>query len=258
VLEFLTKHIVDAYIVLLLGLQVSMIFPALNWWPHPIKWLSSLQITDKFNLLLLVFTFVLAFSTLGLWLATRNLVLDAENTAERQLRSYIYIGPFDVDLKSNADGSSTVTINPSLRVFGITPAAWVSPAWDLKIVPAWPAGQFPTLPITANRIDLVVVPPQDYHRMGKKDVTLQKIDIQSLENKTKTLLAFGRITYTDVFEKIRWTDFCAAIEWQDAKPNNAALCPGHNAADWTGHAPAMVSSTVLQIRVSPPPKGQQQ
>jgi hypothetical protein len=106
VLKFLANHIVDAYIILLLGLQASMIFPALNWWPHPIRWFSSLPRTDKFNLLLLVFTILLAFSTLGLRLATRHMVLDAENTAERQVRSYVYLG--SVDLNSELPSFRTI------------------------------------------------------------------------------------------------------------------------------------------------------
>jgi DNA invertase Pin-like site-specific DNA recombinase len=37
-------------------------------------------------------------------------------------------------------------------------AAWVSPSWDLTILPVWSPGQFPRLPITAGRSDLVAIP----------------------------------------------------------------------------------------------------
>jgi hypothetical protein len=153
----------------------------------------------------------------------------ASDTAERQLRSYVYIGSLDLDLQGNPDGSSTFKLNPSLKVFGITPAAWVSPSWDLTILPVWSPGQFPRLPITAGGSDLVAVPGGDY-RIGPKTLTLQKVDIQALQNRTKLIVSFGRITYNDVFGKPRWTDFCQSFDWDGAKTSNAELCPEHNDA----------------------------
>ena len=92
----------------------------------------------------------------------------AKDTAERQLRPYAYISTnIDTDLQTNPDGSLALTISPFLKVFGITPAAWMSPTWDVKIFPAWAEGKFPDLPIAAGRIDLVAFPNQDY-RLGSK------------------------------------------------------------------------------------------
>jgi hypothetical protein len=73
VLGFLAKHIVDAYIILLLGLQASMIFPALNWLPHPIRWVSSVPRTDKFAFIVAIFTAVLALATwVQVWAYTQS------------------------------------------------------------------------------------------------------------------------------------------------------------------------------------------
>jgi hypothetical protein len=222
-----------------------------SWSTFFVYFCSKLNVA---NSLLVFFTFILASSTVLLWLATRDLVKDAEDTAERRLRAYVYIGSFNMDLQNNLDGSSTFTVNPSLKVFSITPAAWVSPSWDLKILPAWSPGQFPALPITAGRADLVAAPGQDY-RIGAKNVTLQKIDIKSLKNRTTMIVAFGRITYNDVFGKPRWTDFCTSFDWHDANTNNAELCPEHNDSDWSGHRPPpLVISTPLNIVVSPAPQ----
>jgi hypothetical protein len=162
----------------------------------------------------------------------------------------VYIGSFHLDLQNNRDGSSTVTVNPSLKVFGSTPAAWVSPSRDLTILPVWSPGQFPKLPITAGRIDVVAVPGGDYS-IGPKTVTLQKIDIQSLKDRTKLIVSFGRITYSDVFGKPRWTDFCQSLDWQGANTSDVQTCPEHNDADWSGHPPPMVVSSPLNIRVVP-------
>ena len=54
---------VDAVIIFLLAVQASMIFPALNWWPHPVRWFRSLDSTEKFTFVVAVFTAVLALAT---------------------------------------------------------------------------------------------------------------------------------------------------------------------------------------------------
>jgi hypothetical protein len=48
----------------------------------------TLKITDT---LLVVFTFFLFLATVALWRATRDLVDDAKETSERQLRAYVYL-----------------------------------------------------------------------------------------------------------------------------------------------------------------------
>lgn len=54
---------VDAYIIFLLAAEAAMIFPSLNWWPHPIRWFRSLARADKFTLWLALFTALLTFIT---------------------------------------------------------------------------------------------------------------------------------------------------------------------------------------------------
>ena len=53
----------DAVIIFLLAVQASMIFPALNWWRHPVRWFRSLDSTEKFTFVVAVFTAVLALAT---------------------------------------------------------------------------------------------------------------------------------------------------------------------------------------------------
>jgi hypothetical protein len=88
---------------------------------------------DKLNkltgILTVVFTLILALATVLLWQATRDLVRGAEDTAERQLRAYVYIISNDISLMNNPNGSTTVTIKPILKVFGLTPAASIVPVW---------------------------------------------------------------------------------------------------------------------------------
>ena len=56
------------------------------------------RLTAIATLLLSIGTLVLAFATVMLWLSTRDLVIDAEKTAERQLRAYLYV---DLDIEAS-------------------------------------------------------------------------------------------------------------------------------------------------------------
>lgn len=127
----------------------------------------------------------------------------------------------------------------------------MSPTWDVKIFPAWAEGKFPDLPIAAGRIDLVAAPNQDY-RLGSKTVTLQKSDVDALSNRTERLVLFGRMTYSDVFEKSRWTDFCVSFGWENGTIAAAETCPGHNDADWSGRPPPMLTRIPIQITITKP------
>jgi hypothetical protein len=48
-------------------------------------------IQDNAEAIIALFTFILAFSTIFLWVATRDLVRGAKKTAEQQLRAYLAI-----------------------------------------------------------------------------------------------------------------------------------------------------------------------
>jgi hypothetical protein len=54
---------VDAYVIFLLAAFASMVFISRNWWPHPIRWFSSLARADKFTFVVAIFTVVLALAT---------------------------------------------------------------------------------------------------------------------------------------------------------------------------------------------------
>lgn len=168
------------------------------------------------------------------------------DTAERQLRAYLYVS-FNLQLKKNPDGSLTVTVTPSTNVYGVTPAAWISPAWDLKLLPASSLrAQLAAFPIIAGGSDVVEAPGQVY-AVGSKNVTLQESDIESLNNHTNVIVIFGRITYNDVFSKQRWTNFCMIFDRDDF--TNSHTCPDHNDSDWSGHPPTV--STTFTIKVNP-------
>jgi hypothetical protein len=60
-------------------------------WCRTWEWLDAEKI-------IAIFTVILGMATGFLWLATKNLVIGAEDTAERQLRAYVSISPSGVVL----------------------------------------------------------------------------------------------------------------------------------------------------------------
>ena len=118
------------------------------------RWLFD-KLNELTGVLTLVFTLIVATATVGLWRATRDLVVDAEDTARQQLRAYLYVNAKDNELVNNANGSSTVTIKPILKVFGLTPAASIVPVWYVMTEPvpssmtfSSPTMTLPIAPIT--------------------------------------------------------------------------------------------------------------
>jgi hypothetical protein len=215
---------------------------------------------DHVGNIVLVFTFVSAlaaaiFTARQAYLANKQLavardtLLVTQDTNERQLRAYLYVGPDDANLQLNADGSATFTINPSVKIFGITPAAWVSPNWDLIIMAGPVPGQLPELPLGVS--NSVEIPSQDY-RLGAKSVVLSNADMESLKTKTKVVVGFGKVRYSDVFVKPRWTEFCWMFDWKDASTINAGLCPSHNGSDWSGRPEWVGASLTLRITITNP------
>jgi predicted PurR-regulated permease PerM len=61
------------------------------------------------SIFLVAFTALLAGSTLFLYLATRNLVEGAENTAQRQLRAYVGVGAEDLGFDTPSENDPSYT-----------------------------------------------------------------------------------------------------------------------------------------------------
>jgi hypothetical protein len=82
----------------------------INWTPE--------EISAAATVVLAIVTFVLAFGTVFLWLATKKLVVSAETTAERQLRAYVFIKTVNLELVMGKPPIAHI----KLRKFGKTPA----------------------------------------------------------------------------------------------------------------------------------------
>jgi hypothetical protein len=107
----------------------------LSCWFESIDWTPE-AITAAATVVLACLTFILAFGTIFLWIATRKLVRGAEKNSERQLRAYISIVSGDV---GSAEINGAISTPPSMIAIGKRPASVIqflnsgqTPAYDME------------------------------------------------------------------------------------------------------------------------------
>lgn len=173
-------------------------FCAIDWKPE--------AITAAATVLLAFLTLTLAGGTIGLWFATRRLVRGAENTAERQLRAYIFVSD-----SSRLGGPSPA---PEFRIvvknFGQTPARngtyWVSSKIDKYNSTAGfdrpkdaGTGRFKSGPFHVSTVTGINVEPGKLRLEGDRLTDFREGKI--------AFFVFGELNYTDVFDKYKITKF---------------------------------------------------
>ncbi len=168
-------------------------FVSIDWTPE--------AITAAATVFLAILTLTLALGTFGLWLATRRLVRGAGDTAERQLRAYVFLE----NAFFEKTGADTWAIHYRIKNFGQTPAHKVEVA-DIAKVVEW-----------KNETTIIPEPDNDGMAFGSMapggdffDNDVNVADQCSLHDLTfgvKDIYLVGIIKYIDVFELRRWTRF---------------------------------------------------
>ncbi|MEA2875792.1 MAG: hypothetical protein QOF14_988 [Hyphomicrobiales bacterium] len=144
-----------------------------------------------------VFTIVLAFATGLLWKATRDLVRGSEQTAERQLRAYLYPSEGKI-IEVNGVNGPGVTIK--FKNYGQTPAHDVSFVWAIGY------GPYPIdWSVISEPKDMVKpqypVPPQRESKAIPNYLMrrLSPDQMVRLDAGTSAIYVIGEIKYRDVF-----------------------------------------------------------
>ena len=191
----------------LFAFWLFVVLPALNapapqtgegteFWPPIFGY--RLKVTDT---LVALFTALLFIATWLLWLATKKLVLGAENTAERQLRAHVYFKDAKVEYTSD-----TWKINYRIDNFGQTPAHNVRLLSVAEVVD-WTDGKPSKIPIP-DRVETLgsMAPHGDFFEL---DVGVQGIaTLEDIKEGKKAIYLTGNIVYETVFEKgLRVTNF---------------------------------------------------
>jgi hypothetical protein len=167
--------------------------PEKDWW-HELR-------TDP----VATFTALLTVVTALLWWATRRLVKGAEDTAERQLRAYLFIDEAQLIVSDAA-----ATVASTIRNFGQTPAKRIRNTARITIQPAaYPFAFEPLEHVDAPgnamlgpRTHLNSTQPVQYPQDGYPLLAL-------LESGATTVYFQSLITYEDFFGKTRTTNYTA-------------------------------------------------
>jgi hypothetical protein len=160
-------------------------------------WLDRIE--RHHQLLLVLVTGLLALTTGLLWWSTRDLVLDARDTAQRQLRAYI--GPFGMELTVYPfeSGGSAFIAHIEFRNFGKTPAYDLAVSSNAKIddpnaIPFHEDTE-PQQPPSAG----IAFPDAGQHvNLGWR---LSDEELRGLRDRSKVLFLWGTVRYTDAFGK---------------------------------------------------------
>jgi hypothetical protein len=165
-----------------------------EFWPSFFGY--RLKITDT---LVAVFTAALFFATWLLWQATKNLVMGAEQTAERQLRAYVYFKETKVDF-------AAWKIAYRIDNFGQTPAHKVRLLTIAKVVD-WVDGKPAAIPIP-DRVETIgsMAPNGDFFEF---EIDIEGIATEDeIKQGTKAIYLTGNIVYQTVFDRaLRVTNF---------------------------------------------------
>jgi hypothetical protein len=220
VVEFLGKqHIVDAYIIFLLAAQASMIFPTLNWWPHPVRWFRSLVSIDKFTFAVAVFTALLVLVT-----CVQVLAFIRSERASLVVPTPQFIGGFGankdlmllVDIKNG--GKSTAFIDDfKLAV------KFVAPKDSLPTEPEYPkADEMAPGPILSGAVAKIYDIIHGVH--GEPHLIITPSDVERINSGMLKLYIIGFVAYTDEFTIFgdRQTGFC--YRYEPSVPGNFVNC----------------------------------
>jgi hypothetical protein len=179
------------------------------------------------------FTLVLAFSTVGLWIATGALYLVgerqrnlSEDTAKRELRAYI-VGASSAQMRGF--NSSRPICVLTFKNAGQTPAYNVC-VWTSNAVAIYPMESSPPPPdISPGEGSSVgvVAPGGDFHNEIVSDVEVTAADRAAVIAGRCAFYIYGKISYRDSFGIERTTTFCHFFAGDRARNNNGSLATYH-------------------------------
>jgi len=173
-----------------------------------------------------IFTVILGIATILLWAATRDLVLGADKTAERQLRAYIWT---ESKVSPNLDDPN-FGVGAIARNSGQTPAYEVH-AWSNVRPVAEPLPRrfvFPKAPEHIPGPRYVVNPSSEHLVHTTPENPLTHEERLAIKDGYLTLYFWGEVRYRDAFGQTRKTQFRL---WLVGPGGNWAYCDEGNDAD---------------------------
>ena len=186
-----------------------------NYWDPIITFINANEkiINATSTGFIALFTIVLAIATAFLYCATRNLVFNARDTAERQLRAYVFPVPSTIDYNAI---TKKVSIWFKIKNVGQTPAynfvylskveVFPYPLFDNNIFASFPEDIYSAL---IDKSHAIIFPSADLDGCQICETPLELSDVQSfINNPDRRFYLYGMINYEDIFKKVRTTKFC--------------------------------------------------
>jgi hypothetical protein len=175
-----------------------------NYWE---RFVCYVEARDKFftafsTIIIAGFTICLAFATVFLYFATKNLVDGADDTAQRQLRAYIGLHGMETTVYPFEKGGYAFIAHAELRNYGQTPAYDLTVKSNVKIdtlenVP------FDDLPGLERGVPSIAFRDVGFHvNVGWPISEEDKI---ALYERKKVFFFWGKVDYRDAFNK--WHHF---------------------------------------------------
>jgi hypothetical protein len=178
-------------------------------------------------------TGLLAVATVGLWIATRDLVSGAEKTAKRQLRPYLIAKVGGMYLQEPGTGRR-FTWAPEIWNTGQTPAYKVRSIVRVNMLP---------YPLPEN-VGLAPDPTDEYKgqtTLGKGETVsihapapriFTAAEVEAVRSRAGVALyAWGTAYYEDTFGDTHYTNFCFCAAWDGPTDVRGELTKQHNDAD---------------------------
>lgn len=173
-------------------------------------WFKKSDPLAKFTGWLVFVTGLLFIATVGLYWATRDLVHDAEKTAERQLRAYLSVtGVIITNLEIGKRPVAQITLNNA----GQTPANHVHRWADPIVLNDIPAPNYVpiVMPTYTENSGTPVAPGGSYYITAFFDRELTDLEMNAIKSKRYAMYVKGIVTYSDIFNVKRTTRFYASF-----------------------------------------------
>jgi hypothetical protein len=152
-------------------------------------------------------TIILAVATSFLWLSTRRLVKDADNTAKRQLRAYVNV-VIDTNISMVLDSNN---LRPKrdvyIKNFGKTPAHEVTIVGNFVIGDYELKECLPKLEWEGHGSKVVIHPGHEQLCTLRAKTAFTEDEYGLFSDRKKNMYFYGRIEYKDAFGDPRWTIF---------------------------------------------------
>jgi hypothetical protein len=177
------------------------------------------------TLVLAAFTTILGFATIFLAKATKSLVSGAEDTAQRQLRAYVFVRPVGVFFLYDGD-SCRVTITFAFKNYGQTPAYKFLEYAEIQNFMVPTAVEITTPDPIEPLTQISLAPGAEIE--GTVWGIMDRETLNQLGSSFRKIHVIGVAYYMDAFGHIRETKHCFYVE------NLGELLAGHTGTRGSG------------------------